>query len=941
MKTNYLFYLKFMLLLLFMGGSQLSKATIRYVKANGTGDGSTWELASPSIGSVLSLSKGNDEIWVAAGEYAATSSITMKVRVKIYGGFPATGTPSFSDRNWKTNQTKLKANGNTIFNNNLLINSESILDGFYLTGANVAISNTNGASPTITNCYFESNTNGAINNYSSDPIIFNCIFKQNSSNKGGAIYNESSSAVIKNCIFDSNSTADGTGNGGGAIYLTGNNVNTNITNCIFVNNTASRGADIYSSFGSVKPLTLLNCSFYNNKQQSEMLYLNQTDLSIINTIMIGGTAINNFFVQNGNAPTVRYSLLSKSNSTTNGNIDYSTVDVNSLFVNINKPLGDDGIWGTADDGLALSQRSILINKGDNASYGSSLNTDLDPSGNIRKQYNIIDIGAYESPFYPIPVAGQNNVVYVKKGGAGNCFGTSWDNATPELSIALMAANTNPNIKEIWVAAGTYYPSYRGDNMDNSNVNDFDNTFLLVKDVKIYGGFVGTETANTQSNPAHNPSILSGDLGVANDATDNAYHVVVSANDVGTASLNGFTITGGNAINNTQTASVSINNNIVYRNNGGGIYIVGSSPVFKNVKIENNVAKYGGGIYMDLGSSKPSIVNSLLTNNIAKQYGGAICTDRSSYTLINSTVTKNMGDVNAGGISNSFAESKPQIINSIIWANTKVDNVSLSNMVNSSAVPTISNSIMQESGSSNWQSSFGVDGGNNLDVDPSFSDVANRDFSLQADSPAINQGSNELYISNGGNFSTDKDLADNPRLVGSNIDMGAFERQCNTPAPTGEATQSFNQNDTLAALVVNGQNIKWYATQADAQSHANELPSTTVIVNNTTYYATQTIGQCESATSLAVKAYNATLAVGVNNKIAAIQLFPNPAKDILNLKTDEKIESVDVFSIDGKKTMTNLKLNTNNQLDVRSLSNGVYILQMKTKNKTESVKFIKQ
>ena len=162
-----------------------------------------------------------------------------------------------------------------------------------------------------------------------------------------------------------------------------------------------------------------------------------------------------------------------------------------------------------------------------------------------------------------------------------------------------------------------------------------------------------------------------------------------------------------------------------------------------------------------------------------------------------------------------------------------------------------------------------------------------------------------------------------------------------PSPTGDAEQSFNLNDTLAALVVNGQNVKWYATQADAQAHVNALANSTVIVNNTTYYATQTVGQCESSTALAVKAYNATLAVGDSNKTKAIQLYPNPVRDILILKTDEKIISVDVFGIDGKKLINKVRVTTNNQLDVHNLVQGAYIIQVTTETKTETIKFIKQ
>ncbi|MFW2136181.1 hypothetical protein ACK2M7_07850 [Chryseobacterium sp. TY4] len=81
----------------------------------------------------------------------------------------------------------------------------------------------------------------------------------------------------------------------------------------------------------------------------------------------------------------------------------------------------------------------------------------------------------------------------------------------------------------------------------------------------------------------------------------------------------------------------------------------------------------------------------------------------------------------------------------------------------------------------------------------------------------------------------------------------------TAAPTGDAIQSFNENESLAVLVVNGSNIKWYASQSDAASHTNQLPMSTTIVNNTKYYATQTLNTCESTESLEVLAYNATLA----------------------------------------------------------------------------------
>jgi len=57
-----------------------------------------------------------------------------------------------------------------------------------------------------------------------------------------------------------------------------------------------------------------------------------------------------------------------------------------------------------------------------------------------------------------------------------------------------------------------------------------------------------------------------------------------------------------------------------------------------------------------------------------------------------------------------------------------------------------------------------------------------------------------------------------------------------------------QNVTLANVVITGSNIKWYSS-----ANGNTLlPASTVLTNGTTYYASQTVGTCESSTRVAVK-----------------------------------------------------------------------------------------
>ncbi|MEZ0129530.1 hypothetical protein AB9T88_07095, partial [Flavobacterium sp. LBUM151] len=89
---------------------------------------------------------------------------------------------------------------------------------------------------------------------------------------------------------------------------------------------------------------------------------------------------------------------------------------------------------------------------------------------------------------------------------------------------------------------------------------------------------------------------------------------------------------------------------------------------------------------------------------------------------------------------------------------------------------------------------------------------------------------------------------------------------NTPsAPTGNANQQFckSQKATLDNIAITtGQNIKWY----DTNFSAAVLPNTTLLEDNKTYYASQTIG-CESdRTPILVRVYDTPLPTGNINQL---------------------------------------------------------------------------
>lgn len=75
---------------------------------------------------------------------------------------------------------------------------------------------------------------------------------------------------------------------------------------------------------------------------------------------------------------------------------------------------------------------------------------------------------------------------------------------------------------------------------------------------------------------------------------------------------------------------------------------------------------------------------------------------------------------------------------------------------------------------------------------------------------------------------------------------------------------------------------------------------------------------------------------------SFSVFPNPTKDIVNIKTSLTIDTVIVYDLSGKQVKSidgqNLR---NNSMDISQLKNGVYFLEVTAKNKSQTIKIIKE
>jgi len=334
-------------------------------------------------------------------------------------------------------------------------------------------------------------------------------------------------------------------------------------------------------------------------------------------------------------------------------------------------------------------------------------------------------------------------IHVKHDASGTNDGTSWDNAFTDLQSALAIASA-PD--EIWVAAGTYRPDSTADRTA---------TFQLISSVSVYGGFGGTEVLLQERNLSL-VTTLSGDIGIADDPSDNSYHVVTGSGTDSTAVLDGFTVTGGNADGAGDNRF------------GGGIINQDGRPTLRNLFFLDNAAANGGAIFN--GTNADGIITNVLCMGNSATSGGAISNlSDSDPILTNVTLIDNSATIGGGGISNSY--SSPTIVNCLLWLNT----ASIGSQIRSPgpASPVISYSYVEGSGGSGagWDVEIGIDGGNNVDGDPVWMLVADDDWRMTNLSPMFNSGDN------GAPLLAQTDILGNPRIFDGTVDMGALELVC--------------------------------------------------------------------------------------------------------------------------------------------------------------------
>ena len=825
--------------------------------------------SSPTLDNVLI---SQNYTWNAGGMYNTASSpilnnvIFTENRASTNGGGMqnvATSSPVLTNVTISNNSADSYGagisnweNSSPILTNVKIIGNTGGTEGFGSNGGGIY---NNVSSPVLTNVTISDNSaseGGGIDNYSSSPILTNVVINNNkaTSGYGGGISVRSfSSPIITNVSISNNTSV-----GGGGIYI--EESSPVLTNVSISGNLATgwNGGNGMYYWQSSTPV-IRNTIIWGNGSVSRNVFTSDSTPVYSHCLVEGVTAdgiilagVNPLFV---NAAVGDLRLLSESPCINAGNnVFFDAGQIPDLSA-ITSDLAENArILGSAIDlgayeydadggtryisGQITENGSPLV--GVTVSYGDGVTVITDNVG----KYNIaVDInstvtltpnmiGYVFTPenilcenvtdhltsknfaaTKPVIKPNQNGILYVTLTGAGTKDGSSWKNAADDLQAAINASVAN---NQIWVAAGTYKPRRKANALTVVTPNHRDNAFVLKKDVKIYGSFAGTETSLDERQLPENynyTSILSGDF-LDNDGEnfskmeENAYHVVLGVYDVGTACLDGFTITGGNA-NDISSHYIVVNSQNIFPNSGGGLYLSDASPMLTNLNVRNNYASTSGG-GLDNRRSSPCISNVMISGNKA-QSGGGVSNGSSNPVFTNVIIKENIANGGGGGVRNS--NQSPIFINVVITGNTANTGAGIYNNYSSPIFTNVSvsgnNAQTEAGGMYNWYSTdiqvrnsiIWGNGSSNTGnresdvpvysnslvqgvtaegiilngIDPLFVNAANGNLRLQADSPCINVGNNSLFDLS----VTTVDLAGNPRIVANAIDLGAYEYQDGT------------------------------------------------------------------------------------------------------------------------------------------------------------------
>ena len=115
--------------------------------------------------------------------------------------------------------------------------------------------------------------------------------------------------------------------------------------------------------------------------------------------------------------------------------------------------------------------------------------------------------------------------------------------------------------------------------------------------------------------------------------------------------------------------------------------------------------------------------------------------------------------------------------------------------------------------------------------------------------------------------------------------------------------------------------------------------------NTTYYWKVTSVNVAGSTDSPIFSFTTGAADPLGIEEISLNTFnvsPNPVKDVVTINTTSGFDTVEVFNQLGQSVLkSSSSLMNNNRLDLSSLNPGIYLMRIKSNNKSKTVKIIKE
>lgn len=611
--------------------------------------------------------------------------------------------------------------------------------------------------------------------------ISRCRLLNNTAVRGGAVFVRDADLNLSGCILAGNKTVENKATDntlasrGGAAYVSGISmaVNLRAVNTLWANNeSAGEGGAIGTNYAegvssSHDPLLyIMNNTFVRNKAiTNPVIYTHNGKSSIVNTLLWGNlgdtyqnpTNLSTIYDVSYCASDVDY-VNKFASGNANHNILLSTDNMGDNGPRFTNPSTVAGVAGNSASNLwNPAAISVLTDAGDgtehttlaypdetghkdNATTGAyqvwfTENADVKeayitggnysrysgPYGeNGTQMCKPIDIGLYEYQY----VSNFSTMlkIYVDTLSVGNGSGDSWANATDDLRGAIVGAS-NPTVqagtRRIFVRDGKYTWSRLSAgsayilNMSDNSLSDS----LILK---------GSCTGSGEQQDFSKPTVVRNDV-----ETPILMSVTANGKDV---VFEGFTFANHSASEAAKGMEVSVqpSGSLTLKNCG-----------FRQNPVGLNVA----------GNSGPV----LIYNTLFADGGTGLAADERT-TVVNATFVQNTTDLTG---------TPKGIYNSVAWKNGK-QNLTTDTEKKNVAIPgTVDNDNVLE--------------GPNF-VDPDNADVMSRDYRIRPNLLLLNKGNKKHYtdyalgltVADAAIPADEKDLANNARLTGDEIDVGAYE-----------------------------------------------------------------------------------------------------------------------------------------------------------------------